>query len=219
VSKRFYFTSFPYPLPTTPGTDPTLSHTLLSFFFLPFPVYDQYYASLAASAAPSTQHTPSGEFSVLGDFEEDRKPNIEYLDSLNEHNKRSRSAENEGDAERKQARVGDGDGDGVSGWDLGLSQQGHGQENGEQQQHLPMNGVESSGLDAEVAVLAEDDPTVYGLYFFCSGRFLDVVMLNEPSFSVDGKPMPFSQVGEEHHDLMTADEYTAYFEIFQQRSA
>jgi transcription initiation factor TFIIE subunit alpha len=36
---------------------------------------------------------------------------------------------------------------------------------------------------------------------------------------VDGKPMPFSQVGEEHHDLMTADEYAAYFEIFQQRSA
>jgi hypothetical protein len=119
---------------------------------------------LAASAAPSTQHTPSGEFSVLGDFEEDRKPNIEYLDSLNEHNKRSRSAENEGDAERKQARVGDGDG--VSGWGLGLSQQGQGQENGEQQQqHLPIHGVESPGLDAEVGVVAEDDPTVYGLYF------------------------------------------------------
>jgi len=157
--------------------------------------YDQYYASLAASAAPSTQHTPSGEFSVLGDFEEDRKPNIEYLDSLNEHNKRSRSVENEGDAERKQARVGDTDG--VSGWGLGLSQQGQGQENGEQQQHLSMNGVESSGPDAEAVVVAEDDPIVY----------------------VDGKPMPFSQVGEEHHDLMTADEYTAYFEIFQQRSA
>ena len=31
--------------------------------------------------------------------------------------------------------------------------------------------------------------------------------------------MPFSQVGEEHHDLMTADEYAANFEIFQQRSA
>jgi hypothetical protein len=45
------------------------------------------------------------------------------------------------------------------------------------------------------------------------------VILNELLFPVDGKPMPFSQVGEEHHDMMTADEYAAYFEIFQQRSA
>jgi len=153
--------------------------------------YDQYYASLAASAAPSTQHTPSGEFSVLGDFEEDKKPNIEYLDSLNEHNKRSRSVENESDdAERKQARVSDGGG---GGWGLGQQVQ----ENGEQQEHLPMNGVESSGLNAQDVMLADEDPIVH----------------------VDGKPMPFSQVGEEHHDIMTADEYTAYFEIFQQRSA
>ncbi|KAN0121598.1 TFIIE alpha subunit domain containing protein [Russula decolorans] len=145
--------------------------------------YDQYYASLAASAAPSTQHTPpSGEFSVLGDFEEDRKPNIEYLDSLNEHNKRSRSAEDEGDAERKQARV-------------GLLADGWGQGQEENGDLLPMNGVEGSGVDTG-DVLAEEDPIVY----------------------VDGKPMPFSQVGEEHHELMTADEYTAYFEIFQQRS-
>ncbi|KAH9996536.1 hypothetical protein BJV77DRAFT_987552 [Russula vinacea] len=127
-----------------------------------------YYASLAASAAPSTQHTPPGE-----------KPNIEYLDALNEHNKRSRSVENEGKAERKQARVEDG-------WGL----QGA-QENGE----LSMNGTESLGVNAED--LPTEDPMVY----------------------VDGKPMPFSQVGEEHHDLMTADEYAAYFEIFQQRSA
>jgi transcription initiation factor TFIIE subunit alpha len=169
---------------------------------------------LAASTAPSTQHTPSGEFSVLGDVEEDRKPNIEYLDSLNEHNKRLRLAEHEDDAERKQARVGDSDG--VSGWALGLGLQGQGQENGEQQ-HLPMNGVASFGPDGEGAVLAEDDPVVYGLYFV-SWRFPKVV-LNRRSLSVDGKPIPLSQVGEEHHDLMTADEYAAYFEIFQQRSA
>jgi len=126
---------------------------------------------LAASAAPSTQHTPpplppppSGEFSVLGDFfEEDRKPNIDYLDSLNEHNKRSRSVEDEGEAERKQARVGDGWG----------GQQGA-QQNGE----LPVNGTESSGVDAE-DVLAEEDPIVYGLFFL---RNLFYAMLNEPSF-------------------------------------
>jgi hypothetical protein len=124
---------------------------------------------LAASAAPSTQHTPDGEFSTPG-FEEDRKPHVEYLDSLNEHNKRSRSVENEGDAERKQARVsGDGDGDG---WSQGQGQQG--QENGEQQQQLPvlpMNGVESSAPDAEGVdvnvVVGEEDPLVYGLSSFC----------------------------------------------------
>ncbi|KAI0271489.1 TFIIE alpha subunit-domain-containing protein [Gloeopeniophorella convolvens] len=135
--------------------------------------YDQYYASLAASAAPSTQHTPSGDFSVVGDFEEDRKPNIEYLDSLNEHNKRSRSVEDDGDAGRKVARVEDGWG--------------------------PANGDHAMGgadeLPAAGEAGGEDDPIVF----------------------VDGKPMPFSQVGEEHHDLMTADEYAAYFEIYQQR--
>ncbi|KAI0307613.1 TFIIE alpha subunit-domain-containing protein [Multifurca ochricompacta] len=139
--------------------------------------FDQYYASLAASAAPSTQHTPSGEFSFLDDFEEDRKPNIAYLDSLNEHNKRSRSAEDEGEAEKKLARVEDG-------WGLA---------NGEQL----MNGVEGTRTGTDANIVPQDDPIVY----------------------VDGKPMPFSQVGEEHHDLMTADEYAAYFEIFQQRSA
>ena len=55
--------------------------------------YDQYYASLAASEAPSTLPTPG-----LGEFgeEEDVKPNLEYLDSLNEYRKRSRSREDVG---------------------------------------------------------------------------------------------------------------------------
>ncbi len=64
--------------------------------------YEQYYASLAASAAASAQATPSGlsapgssDFDDFGE-EEDRKPNIEYLDSLNDYRKRSRSREDEG---------------------------------------------------------------------------------------------------------------------------
>ena len=36
--------------------------------------------------------------------------------------------------------------------------------------------------------------------------------------SVNGVPKPYSQVTEEDHDLMTPDEYTAYFEILQARS-
>ena len=109
---------------------------------------------MAASAAPSTQHTPSGEFSVLGDFEEDRKPNIEYLDSLNEHNKRSRSAEDDGAeadsaAERKLARV--------VGWEQGQAANGD----------VPMNNLLENGsgvmvADVDVDAPPEDDPIVNG---------------------------------------------------------
>ena len=97
---------------------------------------------------------------MLGDFEEDRKPNIEYLDALNEHNKRSRSVEDEADsaAERKLARV--------VGWDQGqVAPYGGGD--------VPMNGVveEGSGVaDAGVDNAdappppPEDDPIVYGWF-------------------------------------------------------
>jgi transcription initiation factor TFIIE subunit alpha len=107
---------------------------------------------------------------VLGDFEEDRKPNIEYLDSLNEHNKRSRSVEDEGDAERKQARV-------------GLLADGWGQGQEENGDLLSMNGVEGSGVDVG-DVSAEEDPIVYGL-FFCFSLFqasFSNGILNKPSF-------------------------------------
>lgn len=60
--------------------------------------YDQYYASLAASAAPSAQATPAVPDlgSDFGDEEEDVKPSVEYLDSLNDYRKRSRSREDVG---------------------------------------------------------------------------------------------------------------------------
>ncbi len=65
------------------------------------PVYDQYYASLAASsAAASAQATPtatghqSSSSSNSPDFthddDRDEKPNVQYLDSLNAYRKRSR---------------------------------------------------------------------------------------------------------------------------------
>ena len=113
---------------------------------------------MAASTAPSTQHTPSGEFSVLGDFEEDRKPNIEYLDALNEHRKRSRSleedaAETDGASERKLARI--------VGW-------GQGQlSNGDVDEGSGVAGA-AVGADADVGgdVPPGDDPMVYGLCLF-----------------------------------------------------
>ncbi|EIW78414.1 hypothetical protein CONPUDRAFT_138702 [Coniophora puteana RWD-64-598 SS2] len=64
--------------------------------------YDQYYASLAASNAASTQATPSGPGS---DEEEEQKPNIQYLDSLNDYRKRSRSREDEGPSSQKHAKT------------------------------------------------------------------------------------------------------------------
>lgn len=116
--------------------------------------------------------------SVLGDdfFDEvDRKPNIEYLDSLNEHNKRSRSAENEGgDAERKQARVVGLLPDG--GWG-----QGQGQENGDE--HLSMNGVEGGSEGYVGDVSAEEDPIVYGLFFCFTVQAPVYLILNKPSIS------------------------------------
>ena len=108
----------------------------------------------------------------MGDFEEDRKPNIEYLDSLNEHNKRSRSVEDEGggDAERKQARVGLV----ADSWG-----QGQRQENGDL---LPMNGVENPGVGAG-DVSAEEDPIVYGLSFcFSLQATFSNDILHKPSF-------------------------------------
>ena len=66
--------------------------------------YDQYYASLAASNAASAQATPSAFASELGE-EEEQKPTVQYLDSLNEYRKRSRSVEDEGTTVKKLAKV------------------------------------------------------------------------------------------------------------------
>ena len=104
---------------------------------------------------------------MLGDFEEDRKPNIEYLDSLNEHNKRSRSAEDEGvdadgagAAERKLARV--------VGWG-----QGQAAMNGAVEAGSLVAGAAAGVADTDVGVDVdapppEDDPMVYGLFLFSS---------------------------------------------------
>lgn len=157
--------------------------------------YDQYYASLAASsAAVSAQATPSGlslpGSSDFGDVafeeEEDRKPSVEYLDSLNDYRKRSRSREDVGGpaAKTKVAKVEE---NGLNGIGYGYS---------------PENGivrVEENVVvvnDAQPLMAAADDPLVY----------------------VNGKPVPYSQVTEEDHELMTPDEYTAFFEVMQARS-
>lgn len=42
-------------------------------------------------------------------------------------------------------------------------------------------------------------------------------MLADPSFPVNGKPMAFSKVKEEDHELMTPEEYEAYYQVMSSR--
>lgn len=120
--------------------------------------YDRYYASLAASsAAASAQATPSG-LSIPGssDFddiafeeEEDRKPTVEYLDSLNDYRKRSRSREDEGSAKTKVAKLSAG----LNGYD-----------------YSPEGGIIQAEENAVmvndvVPPPSNDDPVVYGMCF------------------------------------------------------
>ena len=106
--------------------------------------YDQYYASLAASAAPSGQPTP--RMSEFGEEEEDVKPSVEYLDSLNEYRKRSRSQDDvgTGGSTPKIPRV-DGHADAI-----------------EVESAVYTNGFEAEGPPPTNGA-AEDDPVVYGM--------------------------------------------------------
>lgn len=116
--------------------------------------YDQYYATLAASSASSTLDTPSGLSAPGGsdfglDDEEEEKPAVEYLDSLNDYRKRSRSREDEGIVgQTKMAKVeayANGNGNGF----LGVN--GYGQ-----QDDVNM----TTPVDVELAY----DPIVYGTF-------------------------------------------------------
>lgn len=119
------------------------------------PDYDRYYASLAASATASTNGTPSGlgipggdDFGVSDD-EEDRKPSIEYLNSLNEYRKRSRSREDIGTPKSKVAKLTD-----VSSFDSGKVN-GHATAPILAQPPLPDDAHGGAPLD---------DPIVYGKF-------------------------------------------------------
>jgi transcription initiation factor TFIIE subunit alpha len=159
--------------------------------------WDQYYASLesSAQATPTGLSAPgSSDFGDIGENdEEDIKPSVEYLDSLNEYRKRSRS--NEGtDTANKLPKV----------EDAGETTTGH------------LNGT------AEIADVAmeeateepKDDPIVYGEL---TGALTDSYVPFLMRIVVNGTPMPYSQVTEAEHDLMTPDEYTAFFQIMQEQ--
>jgi len=40
---------------------------------------------------------------------------------------------------------------------------------------------------------------------------------DDPIVYVNGKPIPFSKVTEDDHELMKPDEYTAFFDVLQAR--
>ncbi|TFK72117.1 hypothetical protein BDN72DRAFT_957580 [Pluteus cervinus] len=148
-------------------------------------LYDQYYASLAASTTVSAQATPTLSApgsSDFGDFnpgeEEDKKPTIEYLDSLNDYRKRSRSREDDGARTTKIAKI----------EPTAMPPPPPPLTNG--------NGHRPEEMYADV-VIDEGPPG------------------DDPLVFVNGISKPYSQVTEEDHDLMTTDEYTAFFDIVQ----
>ncbi|KAF9234259.1 TFIIE alpha subunit-domain-containing protein [Melanogaster broomeanus] len=99
--------------------------------------------------------------------EEELKPSVQYLDSLNGYRKRSRSQEDEGAAAKKLSK-------------------------------LEAEPPVTNGADElpQVEEPAGDGPLIF----------------------VNGVQKPFSEVTEEDQELMTPDEYTAYFEVLQAHS-
>jgi len=145
--------------------------------------YDQYYASLAASSQPTPILETGG--SDFGEEEEDVKPSIEYLNSLNEYRKRSRSTE-----------------------DVGFPSSNSGKK------------VVKLGFDSNPGpgpIIASATPMLEALV---KGQPLDVdvppLQTQDPIVYVNGEPVAFSTITEEHQELMTPEEYTSYFEVYQQ---
>lgn len=143
--------------------------------------YDQYYSSLAASSQPTPVLENGG--SDFGEEEEDVKPSIEYLNSLNEYRKRSRSTEDVGfpssNSGKKVVK-------------LGYDNPGSG----------PIIASTTPMLEA---LVKEQPPDVE----------VPPLQAQDPIVHVNGKSMPFSAVTEVHQELMTPEEYTTYFEVYQ----
>ena len=165
-------------------------------------MYDQYYASLAASSQPTPVLETGG--SDFGEEEEDVKPSIEYLNSLNEYRKRSRSTE-----------------------DVGFPASNSGKKVVKMGYDNPVSGpiiasttpvlealVKAQPLDVEVPLPQGDNPIVYGTLYGIDTLTLSADL--PPCRVVNGDPVLFSAITEEHQELMTPEEYTTYFEVYQQ---
>ncbi|KAF7986296.1 hypothetical protein HWV62_35242 [Athelia sp. TMB] len=140
--------------------------------------YDRYYASLAASANGTPAAIPGGD-DFGGSDDEDRKPDVQYLNSLSDYRKRSRSRSDVGTHTPKLAKLHD---------------------NGFEAAKANGNGPVASNENTH-AIVVDGTPSV------------------DPTVFVNGAPKAFSEVTEEDHDLMTPEEYTAYFEVLEAQSA
>lgn len=113
---------------------------------------------MSAQPTPTAQSalgsSDSGDFGY--DEEEDRKPSVQYLDSLNAYRKRSRSHEDVGSTTKiKQVKVDATEGVYGIGNGLGIVINGY----------TPENGIEveqDAVMVEDVALLPEDDPMVSG---------------------------------------------------------
>ncbi|TFK26129.1 hypothetical protein FA15DRAFT_667806 [Coprinopsis marcescibilis] len=148
-------------------------------------LYDNYYANLVAATSTSTSASPSivatpniNMSSEFGEDDEDRKPSIEYLDSLSDHRKRSRSLEDVGSGGSKTPKM-------------------------LKTENLPTFPEPSNGYNG----VLEEEPVQQ-----------NVTSAQDPMVQVNGKFKALSQVTEEDHDLMTPDEYTAYFQLLEEYS-
>jgi transcription initiation factor TFIIE subunit alpha len=130
--------------------------------------------------------------SDFGEEEEDVKPSIEYLNSLNEYHKRSRSTDDVGVSTSSSGKK-------VARMDLNTQP--------------PAPVLEDVAMEMETQITG-DDPLVYGncISSLCRSTLLIYGCL------VNGKSMNFSQVTEDHQELMTPEEYTAYFEVYQSQN-
>jgi transcription initiation factor TFIIE subunit alpha len=133
-------------------------------------LYEQYYANLAANSSysgstpVSTTATPSAtvpsEYGVDIDEEEDRKPTIQYLDSLSEYRKRSRSIDDVGTGGPRTPKIAKTD----SSSSLGGLTNGFGNVSVEYPSSSFLSAYEEPPPPSQSA---GGDPLVYGEFFSC----------------------------------------------------
>ena len=160
-------------------------------------MYDQYYASLAAAASAMSSGQPTPTATAMGssvanspifsmfssrlhdeeedDEDEDRKPNVEYLDSLNAYRKRSRSSEDVGQPSKVKATKLDN----VNGNGNGYLLNGYGHRNGSSGSFEDDRGPPSS-QDMLIESQPEetkslDDPICYGWCFY---YYIIIIIIN-----------------------------------------
>lgn len=112
---------------------------------------------------------------------------MQYLDSLNDYRKRSRSRDDEGATTTKLPKI-----------------------------DVPepvVNGLPSVNADVGTGENGADYTPVFGEFFVHYSR-----LHYSDTLSVNGVPKSFSEVTDEDTELMTPDEYTAYYDILQLQS-